>query len=212
MKKTKIVLLGFLLILSVNAHAQDKPLIIGLKVGINLSSISGDISHTKTRFGYNVGVTLDYGFTEDWYLLTGLEYTTKGVNFKNIAGIKPSISAAYIQLPIHAGYKLNVSPSSKIGFHAGPYLACGTNGKKKLDGPTVEGVDKKGREQSTFEDDILKRFDFGLGLGVGAEFGKINVGIGYDFGLINVAKNDENDYYDVIYRNGNAYFSLGYKF
>lgn len=56
----------------------------------------------------------------------------------------------------------------------------------------------------------MNRFDFGIGLGIGAEFGKINAGLGYDFGLLDVAKNIEDN--DLTLRNGNAYISVGYKF
>lgn len=229
MKIIKTVLLGLVLILSVKANAQDNTLTFGVKIGANLSSMSGDLPFTKSRFGYNAGVTLDYGFTENWYLLTGLEYTAKGVNFKKIVGIKPTMSASYIQLPIHAGYKLNVSPSTKIVFHAGPYFALGVNGKFKLKDVDIDVLEDilddisdvnfddddikrlKNSNVNTFGDgNILKRFDLGLGLGVGAEFGKINMGIGYDFGLLNVANNDSDA--DVTIRNSNAYLSVGYKF
>ncbi|MDR2954228.1 MAG: PorT family protein [Prevotella sp.] len=53
----------------------------------------------------------------------------------------------------------------------------------------------------------LKRFDFGVGLGAGAEFGKIGVGLGYDFGLANIS--DESGF---SIKTQNAYLTLGYKF
>lgn len=206
MKTIKTILLGLVLLLGVKVSAQEKPFTFGVKAGANMSTITGDTQNTKVRFGYNVGVTVDYAFTENWFILSGLEYTTKGVNGKKVQGIKPSINAAYIQLPIHAGYKLNVSPSTKIVFHAGPYVALGVNGKIKIE----EDIKQNNNSKINTFGNLMNRFDFGIGLGIGAEFGKINAGIGYDFGLLNVAKNIEDN--DLTLRNGNAYISVGYKF
>lgn len=138
--------------------------------------------------------------------------------------MKPSLNAAYIQLPIHAGYKLNVSSSTKIVFHAGPYVALGINGKTKIKNINFDALedligvdlDKKDIEAIKHNSNIntfsnfMNRFDFGIGLDIGAEFGKINAGIGYDFGLLDVAKNIGGD--DLTLRNGNAHISVGYKF
>jgi hypothetical protein len=135
---------------------------------------------------------LDYGFTPDVYLLTGLQLTTKGYKV-GTGEDKYTSNLMYLQLPVHAGYKLTVAEATKIVFHAGPYAAYGIGGKS--------GDDK------SFEKGHAKRFDFGLGLGVGAEFGKIGVDLGYDFGLANV-----NDAGDGKVKNMNAYLSLGYKF
>lgn len=222
MKTIKTILLGLVLLLGVKVSAQEKPFTFGVKAGANMSTVTGDIEDTKVRFGYNVGVTVDYAFTENWFILSGLEYTTKGVNGKKVLGMKPTLNAAYIQLPIHAGYKLNVSPSTKIVFHAGPYVALGVNGKIKikninfdvledfLDEDEIEVIEAINNSNINTFGNLMNRFDFGIGLGIGAEFGKINAGIGYDFGLLNVAKNIGGN--DLTLRNGNAYISVGYKF
>lgn len=201
MKKIKVVLFAVALLIGVSASAQDQKAIFGVKGGVNMSNLSGDVNGNKAKIGFNVGITLDYAFTPEWYLLTGLEYTTKGAKFDKIDGFKPSINAAYIQLPIHAGYKLEVSDATKVVFHAGPYLAYGVNGKAKA---KTDGVEIS---ENTFGDDGFKRFDFGVGLGVGLEFGKIGVGLGYDFGLVNII-----DLSGASVKNGNAYLSVGYKF
>lgn len=203
MKTMKTILFAVALLIGVNAYAQDGKAEFGVKAGLNMSNFTGDVNDNKARFGFNVGVTLDYALTDarDWYLLTGLEYTTKGANFKKVAGVKPSINAAYIQLPVHAGYKFDVTEATRLSFHAGPYLAYGVNGKVKVSEGGVEV------SENTFGDDGFKRFDFGVGLGVGAEFGKIGIGLGYDFGLINIMDAD-----NVSVKNANAYLTVGYKF
>lgn len=203
MKTMKTILFAVALLIGVNAYAQDGKAEFGVKAGLNMSNFNGDVEDTKVKIGFNVGVTLDYALTDarDWYLMTGLEYTTKGAKGKKVGDIKPSVNAAYLQLPVHVGYKFDVTEATRLSFHAGPYLAYGVNGKRKFKEGSAE------LSLDTFDDNAYKRFDFGLGLGAGAEFGKIGVGLGYDFGLLNIA-----DAKDVTIRNGNAYLTVGYKF
>jgi hypothetical protein len=202
MKTTfKMCLVAIALLIGINTYAQDKPIAFGVKAGVNLSNIGGDVQNNDAKIGFNVGVTLDYGFTPDVYLLTGLELTTKG--FKVDAnGVDATSNLMYLQLPVHVGYKLSVTEATRIVFHGGPYAAYGVGGKTK---GTENGV--KG-EANSFGAGGYKEFDFGLGLGVGAEFGKIGVDLGYDFGLVDIV--DTGGLAKI--KNRNAYLTLGYKF
>lgn len=194
MKTTfKTCLVAIALLIGVNTYAQDQPITFGVKAGVNLSNVGGDASGTDAKIGFNAGVTLDYGFTPDVYLLTGLQLTTKGFKVK-VLSEKLTSNLMYLQLPVHVGYKLTVAEATKIVFHAGPYAAYGIGGK-------TEG-------EKSFQDGAYKKFDFGVGLGVGAEFGKIGVDLGYDFGLANINDTDV----DGKLKNMNAYLTLGYKF
>ncbi|MDU1891096.1 MAG: porin family protein [Dysgonomonas sp.] len=208
-------LIGILLLLCITINAQEKPVTFGVKAGMNITNLTGDVDDNNAKIGFNVGVTVDYALTPDIFLLSGLEYATKGTKFDG--DVKLNLS--YIQLPIHVGYKLTVSDGLKIGFHAGPYIAYGVDGKwnAKADGVSVD--------LDTFGDDALlkmKRFDFGLGGGVGLEFGKFNAGINYDLGLVNIADfgkiEIEDDWggvfdgSDVSLKNVAAYITVGYKF
>lgn len=204
MKTIKLLLAATLIMVGVSLNAQDNQFTFGVKAGVNMSNMNGDVNGNKVRFGYNIGVTLDYAINQDWYILSGLQYTTKGTNFDKVLGIKQSLHAAYLQLPIHAAYKLEVAPETKLVFHAGPYLAYGLNGKAKT---TLKGNnnDYEAGKTNTFDD--IKRFDMGLGLGAGIEFGKIGIDLGWDYGLLNIVKEGEGTI-----RNGNAYLTVGYKF
>lgn len=211
MKTIKAILVAILIFIGISATAQHNPFTFGVKGGINLSNMTGDIDNNKAKVGFNLGLTLDYTITENWYALTDLEYTTKGVKGKKAKDVKTSINAAYLQLPIHIGYKLAVSDAAKVLFHAGPYFAYGTNGNFEAKYKGLKG------SFSTF--DLFDRFDLGIGLGVGSELGKINIGIGYDFGLLDIAGNksvnvgDETvGFIDATIRNANAYLTLDYKF
>lgn len=200
MKTIKLLLVATLILAGVSLKAQDNPFTFGVKAGVNMSNLTGDIENNKVRLGYNIGLTLDYSITKGWYILTGIEYTTKGSNFKKTAGVKSSIHAAYLQLPIHAAYKMEVSPNTVLVFRGGPFLAYGVNGDYTQ---KVGGVKTS---SSTFSH-ALDRFDLGLGLGVGAEFDKVSLTLGWDFGLLDVSKVD-----GAKIRTGNAYLSAGYRF
>lgn len=200
----KAALLAMALLAGMTINAQDKPLTFGVKAGMNLSNFGGDTDGTKAKIGFNVGVTVDYAFSPELYLLSGLEFTTKGSKTKEFEGEKATLNAMYLQLPVHLGYKLKVAEATKIVFHAGPYIAYGVGGKVTYE---YDGQKDKGDFFGDEEEGGCKRFDFGLGLGVGAEFGKINVGLGYDFGLLNITRED-----DFTMRNMNGYLTVGYKF
>ncbi|MBN9301557.1 MULTISPECIES: porin family protein [Dysgonomonas] len=204
------------ILLTIGVSAQDKPLTFGVKAGMNISNFSGDFEDTKAKIGFNAGVTLDFALTNDLYLLTGLEFTSKGAKVNEDTNLKMNLS--YLQLPVHAGYKLTVANGTRIVFHAGPYIAYAADGKWKVKGVEDSvGVFGDEAEAAGLK---MKRFDFGLGFGVGAEFGQFNAGLNCDFGLVNIADFGMIDLEDlgkldassVSVKNMNVGISLGYKF
>ena len=212
--RTTLIVAAILLTIGVNA--QDKPLTFGVKAGMNISNFSGDFQDTKAKIGFNAGVTLDFALTNDLYLLTGLEFTSKGAKVNEDTNLKMNLS--YLQLPVHAGYRLTVANGTRIVFHAGPYIAYAADGKWKVKG-VEDGVGVFGDEAEA-AGLKMKRFDFGLGFGVVAEFGKFNAGVNCDFGLVNIADFGMIDLEDlgkldassVSVKNMNVGISLGYKF
>lgn len=202
MRITKIYFVLFIgLITSMSMFAQ-LPVSLGVKAGMNLSEIQK--FNDDVKVGFNVGVTAELGLPSNFYLMSGLELTTKGTKGKNIivdaSGFmaKATYNAMYLQLPIHAGYKLDIAPGIKLVFRAGPYLAYGIGGKVKWDIKNIEDED--------FFNDNTNRFDFGIGGAVGVEFiNKISVSLGADQGLTKVFKETKT-------KNRAAYISVGYKF
>ena len=62
-------------------------------------------------------------------------------------------------------------------------------------------------EVDTFGSEGLKRFDFGMGLGIGFDFEHITAGIEADFGFLNVADSPRAKA-----RNMSAHITVGYRF
>jgi opacity protein-like surface antigen len=126
------------------------------KVGMNFSNMT-KYDDIKALPGFNLGVGMDYGFSENWSLQSGLMISSKGYKVKDYAKVRP----IYLDIPILAAYKFNISDNTKFVINAGPYLAFGLGGKVKYDG--VDESDK------VFGDDGWNRFDLGIQYGIGLE-------------------------------------------
>ena len=217
MKKIKVVLIAVAILIGANVSAQNSPLTFGVRAGGNLSTFIGDYTdELSPKFGFNVGVTMDYAFSQNLFLMTGLEFTTKGTRFEDSImeeGIRINVTATmnpmYLQLPVHLGYKIDIGNDMRLVLRAGPYIAYGIGGQITARGSArVEGVTISVEEsEDIFGEDGMERFDFGVGLGVGVEFGRFNVGLGYDVGLRNLTGES-----DVRWNNMNAHLTVGFRF
>lgn len=201
MNRMKLVCIAAFVALTVGAgqvNAQDKPVTFGVKAGLNLSTLGGDVDDMKSIFKYQFGITTDIALTENLYILTGLDFQTKGAKYKPESSASIKYNPMYLQMPAHIGYKLSLAPSLKLVVNAGPYIAYGIGGKAK-------GGDE---DLKLFSDEgTLKRLDYGVGGGIGVELGWLSVGGGYDLGLANISDTDGGKI-----RNRNAYVTVGIKF
>ena len=132
------------------------------KVGMNFSNMT-KFDDTKALPGFNLGVGMDYGFSENWSLQSGLMISSKGYKVKDYAKVRP----IYLDIPILAAYKFNISDNTKFVINAGTYLAFGLGGKCKFD----EGGDYKLFKGEDGEDAEYSRFDLGIQYGIGLEIG-----------------------------------------
>lgn len=132
------------------------------KVGMSMTNLTGDMDGDM-KIGYNVGVGMDYAFSEDWSLQSGLNFTGKG------EGIK--IKMNYVELPILAAYKFALGENMKFVVNAGPYLAVGLGGKMTVDGEDGGSVKLFSKEDGA-EEALMKRFDLGIQYGIGLEVGE----------------------------------------
>lgn len=208
----KLALVVFATLSTTTVFAQS-PVKLGIDAGVNLSNSSFDVNSIdkSPKVGFQIGVVAEYEFAQDFFLQSGLSFTTKGSKYKaKNTSPKESVTfnQMYLQLPVYAAYKLEVTPGMKIVFNAGPYIAYGVGGKVKWENKVIggDGVMTRTEKLNTFGDNGLKRFDVGLGGGVGAEFGQIFAGLKYELGLANISRGSES------YRNRNASLTVGYRF
>ena len=218
MKKLKLSLVIALVGMVSLVGAQTASL--SVKGGLNMSNYYGnDLSDKNLKPGFHIGVGADLEFVPNISLQTGLFYSTKGAKYNYDAKIggnlELDVTANYLQLPIHIAYKIDITPGTKLVLHAGPYLAYGIGGKRKITSGWEAGNEIKigPKNANAFDKDFgFKPFDVGVGLGVGAEFGIIMLDLGWDMGLNNIARKNEEIITPKNIKNQNAYLSIGYKF
>ena len=182
MKKMKLSLLAVALMVATAASAQVS---FGIQGGVNLSNITPD---NNPKVGFNVGLLTDFGLTHNMGIRSGLSFTTKGACLR-LWGGNSRITLQYLQIPVHFAYKVDVTPGTRVVFQGGPYAAFGIG------------------NHFGNEDDRYNPFDFGLGIGVGFEFGRFLTGIGWDMGLLTISNVDS-----VAEKNQNAHLTVGFRF
>ncbi|WP_460951430.1 porin family protein [Spirosoma daeguense] len=226
-----VLLIICLFFASLTAQAQIAKFEFGLKGGWNFSQLA--LAKTDVpggiRFGGNVGVTTTYTFTNNLFLQSGLSFTTKGAKIKGDAPIgftdrilypgreaQLKSNQMYVQTPLFIGYKIRVSPAATIVVNAGLYFAYGIGGKTELTGDIIYGdmIDYSTIEEPTFSNRGLKKFDYGIGTGIGVELGKTIISVGYELGMRNIVPTGDVyfPFYTGSYKNRNASLSLEYRF
>lgn len=210
MKRFTLVLLGVILTIGVNAQVNN--IRWGVKVGGNLSQmttkIDGDkLDGAKNRFGFHAGGMMEYSFSPSFAiqpeLLFSMNSTGQEYDITEDVTQKTHIDIWQIQVPINLKYKLG---DDALGYFvtAGPYFGIGLSGKLKGDGMGSRNIydeDEMGTDLN------LKRFDIGIGVGLGVEIKKIMVGASYQFGLMNLSNANK-----VKSRVGTFQLSVGYFF
>jgi hypothetical protein len=224
----KKIIIATALLLSIGfTQAQDVQKIrFGIKAGANMQTFNGKDEDGRTlEFGlvprFNAGFNVDIPVATDFYLQTGLMFSTKGA--KNTAPHNGNIrnenwNLSYIELPINFLYKPLVGTGRiMIGF--GPYIAYGIGGKRKTTINNIE-IERKIEFESEYTDindndiHVFKPIDFGANLFFGYEFrGGFNVMLNTQLGLSRInAKNNSFVSDRRAYKNTGFGLTLGYNF
>lgn len=210
--KKFLVLFALVAISMVSVNAQEH-VRWGVVAGMNVSKYT--FTGFDNKIGFHAGVKAEVGLpqlAEGAYLDFGGLLTLKGAKIDGGSLASFKFNPYYLEIPVHIGYKYAVNNDFSLFGNVGPYFGFGLFGKAKLkvNGDLSDyGYEDYGdisTSENVFGDDGLKRFDFGLGLKVGAEFSrKYQVSLSYDFGLVKVEK-------DLGMKNRNLMISLGYMF
>jgi len=194
MKKITLsaILAGFLLIAGLPGTSQAQlPISFGIKGGVNIANISfDDIDENDPRTGFTIGAVLDIGIPMfPVGIETGLYYSQQGTTFsfsETIEGITVTADGTtkldYLTIPVLA--KVNVGPPGPFSPHllAGPYAAFVLNAEQE--------ASFMGQTETVDISDEVESMDFGLTVGLGADFNlmvtKISVQGRYSFGLTDI--------------------------
>ena len=172
------------------------------KVGMNMSNYTGDMD-TDMKIGFNVGVGMEYQFSDMWSIQPSLMLTQKGAKIKE-DGETMKFNPMYLEIPVLAAARFAVADNQNIVVKAGPYFSFGVAGKVKV------GDDKADFFGDGDDQFGGKRFDCGIGVGVAYEIGKFFVGLDGEFGFTNVVDFKSDGVSNP--KNMNFSIGVGYKF
>ena len=92
------------------------------KVGMNMSNFTGDMD-TDMRIGFNVGVGMEYQFSDMWSIQPSLMFTQKGAKQDEV-----KMNPMYLEIPVLAAARFAIADNQNIVVKAGPYFAYGIAG------------------------------------------------------------------------------------
>ena len=189
--KTKLIYaIAFTLLVQV-ANAQ----MIGLKGGVNMSnmamSIDGTTYSPNSMTGFHFGPVIDFTLNKSFSLNTGLLYSLKGYDLKNVSDatmenaspLNGKAKLSYFDIPVNLAFKIPISSKFKFFIQAGPYMAMGIGGTiKKPSSATNNPIPI----QDIYSYSILAKTDYGVGAGAGFEIGRMVYSVNYNYGLRNL--------------------------
>lgn len=183
-----------MLIFAAGAFAQ---LSGGVKAGLNLANLGGDdVEDAKIRPSIHIGGYVNYAFSETFSIQPELLYNSvgaKGTQETDFGDADITMKLNYISVPVMLVYSFG-----NFNVQAGPQIGFLAAAKTKIEfGGEDEEIDVK---------DDLKGTDFGLNIGLGAEFGKLNATARYSLGLTSIGDYDDSDI-----KNNVIQISIGYK-
>jgi len=200
MKKLQILLvIGLLSISSTSLFAQK----IGIKGGMNISKIQSEDnmetygSNRNNKLGLNIGISTEFSLNKTFAIESGIIFDSKGFKVESQTFVGGNITAVntlnlyYIDIPINAKYTIFDS-SIKAFITAGPYIGIGLWGKN------IVKVEHEGETKSVEkdiewgEDDNPNRLDYGLNIGLGAEYKSFIFNVNYSYGLADLSPNPSN--------------------
>ena len=183
--KSKLLILVVFTVFTQIANAQK----FGVKGGLNLVSMSYSMEELDNSpgpiIGLHFGPIVEFKLTNRLNFNSGILYTLKGGNLEiwrinNDLEFVPErvpIRLNFLEMPLNIAYIFSLRETSNFFVQAGPYVGYAINGKFKLNSETID-IQFGGLGN-------MKRFDFGLGIGSGFQFGSWVTSLSYQFGLAN---------------------------
>lgn len=214
----RLVYLFVLGSISVTSFAQESA--AWLKGGVNFANVSynskGQVDDANLLPSFHLGIMGDITFAKVFAIQPGLFFTGKGSklqsgNPSDATYYKATTNPYYIELPVNAVFKLPFDKESNFYFGAGPYIAVGIGGKRKIEGKTLglafsnnEKIQYSNDDPTTFKQEegaglgVMRRFDYGLNGTAGFQLKGALIALNYGYGLAklqsgtNSSDNDKN--------------------
>jgi hypothetical protein len=156
--KNKSILLILFLFISLSSYSQS----FGLRAGINVANLSGEIEGNSSIVAYQAGVFVDIGVGPIGDLNIALLYSKKGTK-DDVDDITANIH--YLELPVLLRFNIAIA-----------FVEIGPYGSYVLSAST-DGEDIK---------ELLKSGDYGLIFGGGVNLGNIRLDARYSVGFADI--------------------------
>lgn len=176
-------------------YNYDRSNYFGIRVGLNVPRFFhrgfNQSPETQSLAALQAGMVFGsrVGRTVPLYFETGLLYSEKGTEFKEIPDFseRKVYTLRYLEIPFVFKYKADVGfDDLTIQPYFGGFIACGVGGDVKLYDQRIK--------VSPFSESGLKRFDAGFRLGLGLAFQNFYLDFSYDIGMFDIAGKDFKDY------------------
>lgn len=181
-----------LVCLSMLAIAVSAQITWNAKAGIGSATCYGDAEGLKSHFVGKIGVGIEKPLTADWSLMPSLEFAAKGTKeeYKDNYGYYSfEINLYYLQIPIMAAYRINLSEQWNTTLKVGPYF--GYQIANNSDG----------------DDEGINKFEAGLDLGVDFEHGRFVFGGEIEWGVTPLVEQNGQSIKNMAF-----YATVGWKF
>jgi opacity protein-like surface antigen len=180
----------------------------GFKLGLAIANMSAYSFFDEARVGSLFGGYATFKLTEHFFLQPELLFVEKGIKSSGRSGDyewKDDLRLTYLEIPILAKYSFEVYKRLTLYAYAGPALALKVGATEYWE---------YGEESGTKDLDEVRRIDFGLTFGEGAEISVgrdlISLDIRYTQGLINCF--EIKDVFDPTVKNGVLMILVGLGF
>ena len=184
-------MIAALMVATLSASAQNEQGVITLqpKVGMNLSTITGD-GDQKMKFGLVAGAEAEYGISENFGIDFGVLYSMEGCRFKADGADKSLFwNLDYINIPILAQFY----PTKGLALKAGVQPGFNVRHKASYDGNSANM-------------DGVNSFNFSIPVGLSYEISSFVIDARYNIGITKIFKDAEKG------RNSTISLTVGYKF
>jgi len=199
----------FITIAVITASHVQAQISFGVRAGynhVNMTNTYGgqapDEAEKNTfTSGFQAGVVADFTIAPYFGVQPGLIFATQGATIYKDEDSKMKLvhDLNYIQLPVNLQLKLKIG-GTRLLLQAGPYAGYGILGKVKSytgNGKRVNPTDwdlPKDFFKITFDGSekmqSYNALDYGIGGGLGLQFGHIQIGAGYNHGLNNITNRE----------------------
>ena len=180
-KPLKLTFVFLILFSSVHAQTHIKT---GPSAGINFAKMS--FKSSKDGIGltpsvlaaFHVGWDVQFALAKNLGLQTGVEVSSKGSRY-NFYGTPFQLTPSYIEVPVNVMFKNVIFPV--LFLSAGPYFAYAIHGNVQY-GAIITDMNLGHSSNS-----IIRKFDYGLDIGIGLDAPALQISGKYEMGIANLS-------------------------